>query len=785
MTILPITLSQRLGYWVQKVGGGWSGLVRGPLLLVGLFLLFTWHLTYSRIEREESLAVQNAISDNVNIATVIRANLEQIFGKSAIYADLATALINGERSMSMHLNPTLNGDRTFLRLAVFDSAGRLLHSSARQKVEPGLAAFAGTITQGFSRSPPPGRIIVGRPQSTGDAWRIPVLQGIPHGEGDWGVLVAILDLGYFLRLFQDVHLGPGGRIELISDDGYQLVESNGLTLSAGRDYTNTDYLAFINNGQSGSGLVSRNGEQSKSVVVYFRLDTFPLTVLVSQDYNDLQAVLKQQQGNYKWAAILFSLLVLVGTLSLVVLARRQRAIHLALSNSEKDNLVLIERLKGESKRAFQLASHDHLTGLPNRILFAEMAASHLSRARRSRRYHAVLFIDLDRFKSINDTLGHRVGDLLLMEVAQRFRVCLRESDVAARVGGDEFIILINDVETIEDVEKIAEKIVTVVNEPFIDLDGHDVEISSSIGVALYPRDGEDIDMLLKHADAAMYTAKAAGRGTYRFHDMELNRQALRQSELLQGLRQAIRDGELVLHYQPRVATSDFALTGLEALVRWQHPELGLIFPNDFIPLAEENDLIAPLGLWVIKAVCAQLADWRSRGVPLVPVAVNVSTKQFKDDSLITEIRDALQHHDIPAHLFEIEITESCLVEDPERVAGILTELVAHGVKASMDDYGTGFASLGYLKMLPLHAIKIDRLFIREIHNHTSDAMIVSSITTLAHNLDLLVVAEGVETRDQLVHLKTIGCDQIQGYYFQRPVDAAAIEPVLHEGRFSK
>lgn len=783
MTVLPTMLSERIGNWSRTVGGGWSALLLGPLLLVCLFLVFAWQLTHTSIEREEHLAVQNAITNNSNIASVVRANLEQVLGKFSIYAGLATALINGERSMSTHLNPTMNGDRTFLRLAIFDGTGQLLHSSARQKTEPELAAFAEKATQGFRRALPPATIFVGRPQATGDAWRIPVLQTIEHGSGDWGVLAAVLDLGYFVRLFQDVRLGPGGRIELIGDDGYQLIESNGLTLSAGRDYRDTDFLLFVNDGPIGSGVVRRNGDKSDSVAVHFRLEKFPLTVLISQDYNDLRADLKRQEGDSTWWAVLFSLLVLVGTFSLVRLAYRQRTIHHALTRSEEDNLKLIEELKGESKRAFQLASHDHLTGLPNRIMFAKLAASHLSRARRSRRYHAVLFIDLDRFKTINDTLGHSIGDLLLKAVAQRFRSCLRESDVAARFGGDEFVILINDVEAIEDVEKIAEKIVAAVREPLIGLDGHDVETSPSIGIALYPRDGEDINVLLKHADAAMYAAKAAGRGTYRFHDIELNRLALRQNELLHGLRQAIREGELVLHYQPQVATNNYALTGLEALVRWQHPELGLIFPNDFIQIAEEHDLIVPLGIWVIEAVCAQLANWRSRGVPLVPVAVNVSTKQFRDDSLVAQICDALQRHDIPPRLFVIEITESCLVDEPERVAGILMALVERGVKVSMDDYGTGFSNLGYLKLLPLQAIKIDRLFIREIHNHPSDAMIVSSITTLAHNLDLRVVAEGVETRDQVVHLKTIGCDHLQGYYFHRPVDAAAIESVLHEGKF--
>lgn len=780
MNSLPRMLAERLRKWGKNAASNWSTLIVGPLLLASLFLIFTWRLTQASIEREQSLAVQNAIRDNVNIATVVKAHLEQVLGKTAIYADLATALINGEQSISMHINPMLNDDRAFLRLAVFNSQGQLLHSSANQAREPELERFAREKTQDFQHAPMLGTLAIGHPHAT-EAWRIPILLGIQGREGDWGALAAILDLGYFFRLFQDVHLGKGGRIELIDDEAYQLAESNGTMLSAGRHYKDDDYSGLLRGNSSGSGVITRTGDHSRSVIAYVRLDNYPLTIVVSQDFDDLTAELRQQQAPYVWWVIFFSLLLMTGTGSLALLARRKHMIHEALIRSENENQKLIEQLKGESKRAFQLASHDHLTGLPNRILFSRLASSHLSRARRSRCYHAVLFIDIDRFKSINDTLGHRVGDLLLVEIAKRFLDCLRESDVAARIGGDEFVVLINDVETIE----IVEKIVSVICEPFLDLDGHKVETSPSIGVAIYPRDGEEIESLMRNADAAMYEAKAAGRGTYRFHDQELNRQTQRQGELLQGLRQAIRENQLVVHYQPRVSARDFSLTGREALVRWQHPKLGRIYPNDFIPLAEEHDLIAALGVWVIDAVCAQLADWRSRGVPLVPVAVNVSARQFRDDQLVADICGALQRHDIPAHLFEIEITESCLVDEPGHVAELLKTLVAHGVNASMDDYGTGFASLGYLKMLPLHAIKIDRLFIRDIHNHTSDEMIVSSVTTLAHNLNLLVVAEGVETRDQLVHLKTIGCDQLQGYYFHRPVAAHAIESVLHKGGFAQ
>ncbi|MEI7429824.1 MAG: EAL domain-containing protein [Betaproteobacteria bacterium] len=765
-----------------KAVDGWGGLVFGPLLLVSVFLALNGHLRQANFEREEQQAIQNAITDNVNIATVVKVNLEQVLSKTAIYADLAAALINGQGNVAGYLNPTLVGDRAFLRIAVLDQQGKLLYSSARQKNEPELTAFAKEATQNFTHLPGAGTVDVGRPKKSNESWRIPVLVGIKNAGQKRGMLVAILDLGYFLQSFREVSLGQGGRIEVIDTDGYQLVEANGTTLSAGIEFKGTDFLEFLNKAPAGSGLISRADDHAKMVVAYYRIENSPLIVVVSSDYNSILALLKRQQNSGLWWFSFLYVFIFVGAICLVMMARRQRNVHRALAQSERKNLLLIEQLKDESQRAFQLASHDHLTGLPNRIMFSKLAASHLSRARRSRRYHAILFIDLDRFKTINDSQGHGVGDLLLQEVAVRLRSCLRESDVAARFGGDEFIILINEVDTVEAIEKIVKKIVNVVSEPYVNLDGQNVETSPSIGIALYPRDGEEVEVLLKHADAAMYLAKAAGRGTYRFYDSELNRQALRQYELLQGLRSAIRKDELVLHYQPRLRIKDSSLSGLEALVRWNHPKLGMIFPNDFIPLAEQHDLIDLLGFWVIDAVCRQLNDWRKRGVPLVPVAINISTKQFRGDNLVTDILAALKRHGVPAQLMEIEITESCLVEEPDRVARILTVLAEHGVIASMDDYGTGFASIGYLKVLPLCAIKIDRSFIREIHNHSSDEMIVSSITTLAQNLGLKVVAEGVETRDQLIHLKTIGCDQVQGYYFCRPCPPEIIEAVLQEGK---
>ncbi|MEI7457543.1 MAG: bifunctional diguanylate cyclase/phosphodiesterase, partial [Nitrosomonadales bacterium] len=386
---------------------------------------------------------------------------------------------------------------------------------------------------------------------------------------------------------------------------------------------------------------------------------------------------------------------------------------------------------------------------------------------------------------INDTLGHRVGDLLLCEVANRLKICVRESDLVARFGGDEFVMLISDAATVNDVGQLAAKIVESVGQP-CKLDGHDIEVRPSLGIALYGRDGQDIETLLKHADAAMYEAKAAGRGTFRFYDETLNRIAVLQSELALHLQRAIVDGELRLHFQPQAALDNFRVTGLEALVRWEHPEHGLIFPDNFLSLAEEDSLlILPLGYWVIDAACHQLATWKAQDVPLVPIYINVSTRQFRDANLVNRIFAALDKYSLPGELLGIEITENCITDDPDQAMAQMMALRARGVQVTIDDFKSGFLNFGLLSELHIRAIMIDRSLIGNIHNHHNDAIIVDSIITLAHKLGFRVLAEGVETREQVLHLKLAGCDEVQGYFFQRPAPANEIESMLHQGEFEK
>lgn len=504
------------------------------------------------------------------------------------------------------------------------------------------------------------------------------------------------------------------------------------------------------------------------------IERLPATVEESRHIAGIAGFLSARHQGYYLLATLMSLALVVIAAGSVRLAQRHRHLCDELEQSESNKNELIGQLESEKARAFELASYDFLTGLPNRMMFHQLAAAELARARRSRKLYALYFLDLDKFKAINDTLGHAAGDRLLKAVAGRLRATLREYDLVARLGGDEFVILVSELESTERAATIAAKLVEALSAPYTGIGNDVVETSPSIGIALYPGDGQDINKLLSHADLAMYNAKRSGRGTYRFYDGSLNTSADRKRELLSRFRRAIRDGEFCLHYQMRVGLENLQPVGLEALVRWQHPTHGLIYPGEFIDLAEEHDFIVPLGHWAIDAACAQLAAWRASGTPLFPVAINISAKQLRDEKLVYVVLEALSRHDVPPELLEIEVTESCFLERPETAKWVLEKLNESGIKISLDDYGTGFSGLSHLKQLPISAVKIDRSFIRDIRNDASDAMIVASTISLSHSLGLKVVAEGVETKEQLLHLKAAGCDEVQGFYFHRPEDAASI-----------
>lgn len=429
---------------------------------------------------------------------------------------------------------------------------------------------------------------------------------------------------------------------------------------------------------------------------------------------------------------------------------------------------ITERKKAEEDLRF-LASFDTLTGLPNRTLFQDRLTHAITQAHRANNIVALLFLDLDRFKHINDSMGHHVGDLLLKAVARRLQNAVREGDTVARLGGDEFTIILEGVAKTKAATLISEKVLRAFQTPFL-LDDKSLTISTSIGISLYPNDADNADSLIKFADTAMYHAKSLGRNNFQFYTNKLNEIATRHVQLESGLKEAISRKELTLVYQPKYCLRDGSLTGLEALLRWHHTELGPISPVEFIPLAEETGMINQIGHWVINQACQQLAEWNTLGFDGISMAVNLSARQLKAD-IISTIEVALAVSGLPAQSLELELTESMIMENPKDSVRILSKLKALDLTIAVDDFGTGYSSLSYLKRLPIDTLKIDREFVRDITNDPDDAAITSAIIALAHSLELKVVAEGVETQEQLNFLALQGCDQVQGFLLSKPLSA--------------
>lgn len=440
------------------------------------------------------------------------------------------------------------------------------------------------------------------------------------------------------------------------------------------------------------------------------------------------------------------------------------------------------RIRSEEQLNF-LATHDALTHLPNRTLLIDRLGQSVARGHWQKRLVAVMFLDLDRFKVINDTLGHSLGDLLIKAVSERLTASVRGGDTVARLGGDEFIIILADIGYAEDVARVAEKILNSLSKPF-NLEGRELFITTSIGISIYPNDGEQPETLLKNADTAMYRAKEQGRNNYQHYSAAMNASAFERLMIETSLRQALERREFLLYYQPQVDLATWQIVGIEALIRWKHPTMGLVSPAKFIPLAEETGLIIPIGEWVLRTACSQNNAWQAAGFPPIRVSVNVSGCQFRQSDLIQTIRRVLDETGLAPRYLEIELTESVLMKNEEKMISAIGTLREMGVSISIDDFGTGYSSLSYLKRFVIQNLKIDQSFIRDITTNPDDAAIVTAIITLAHSLKLKVIAEAVETDDQLQSLRALQCDQMQGYLFSRPLPAEEMTKLLKECQVS-
>jgi diguanylate cyclase (GGDEF)-like protein/PAS domain S-box-containing protein len=426
------------------------------------------------------------------------------------------------------------------------------------------------------------------------------------------------------------------------------------------------------------------------------------------------------------------------------------------------------------------AEHDFLTGLPNRMLLNDRISQAIALAPRHMKHVAVLFLDLDGFKHINDSLGHPTGDRLLQSIAGRLVGCVRASDTVSRQGGDEFVVLLSEVAQSEDAAVTARRMLQAVAQPH-SIDQHDLHVTTSIGVSVYPDDGLDAETLIKNADTAMYQAKENGRQGFQFFKPVMNARAVERQSIEESLRRASERQEFALHYQPKVNLMTGAITGAEALIRWRHPKRGLVSPADFIPVAEQCGLIRPIGAWVLREACEQARDWLDAGLPATSIAVNVSAMEFRAENFLDGLFEILNETGLAPKSLELELTESVLMKHAASTASILQALRESGIRVAIDDFGTGYSSLSYLRKFPVDAVKIDQSFVRQISNAGDDTTIVKAVIGMARGLKLRVIAEGVETLEELAFLRAYRCDEAQGYYFSQPVPAQQFAMLLKNG----
>ena len=728
-----------------------------------LVLVIVWGATLHIISAEKRNAERLAVSSTLELADTYEAqmlrNLREIDQSLKVVKYAYEVSQDAGALAELKVRQLLPPDLVF-SLAIIDRVGRI-HASTRPVVSDYSAIQAHLDatrrTDELWVSPP-------RANAEGE-WKMEFSRRLVNVRGEFaGAVVLAVDAAYFVSVYEATKLGEKGVLGLTGrDDDVFRVRRTGERITAG--------------GESASGLrglddggVVRLDSTWDGVTRFVRvrpLFGFPLAMVVGLAEEEQLADARAKSDAYIGRAAMGSVVVLalIGLLG--------RASWRLAQTTKRENEARLEH----AERVQYLAYHDGLTGLPNRTFFGRILDQSISQARRYRRSLAVLFLDLDRFKHINDTLGHQAGDELLQELAKRLRSCLRESDTVARLGGDEFVVLLPELDEDTYVSHVAQKLLEVVTAP-VALPGYSLVVTASIGIAVHPRDGDDEQTLMKRADAAMYHAKSEGRNNFQFFATALQANSLRRLTLEANLRHALERGDLHLVYQPKIDLETGRMTGVEALLRWHDREHGIVAPAEFIPIAEDTGLIIPIGRWVLRTACAQTAAWMRRGLPPLSVAVNLSARQFADAGLVDDVAAALAESGLDGSQLELEITESLLMDDIDRAVRKLTVLSGMGVRLAIDDFGTGYSSLSNLKRFPLTTLKIDRSFICDLPFDTDNRVITEAIVAMGKALRMDIVAEGVETQAQAQYLRERGCDIYQGFFHSRPLTPAQLETLL-------
>jgi len=645
-------------------------------------------------------------------------------------------------------------------VSVTDAGGEVVasnSSSAPVRVDPEFVAW---VRGGED-------LTEGRPVEARGETRLRFGRPLAAADGTFGgIAVVEVDAAFFVSGYEAAKLGERGVLAVLGRDGVFRVRRTGDRVATGG---RGDYDAVVTEQGFGDpeAVLSANAwDGVRRYTSARQLYDFPLAVVVGLAEDEQLGPAEERTDTYLLRAAIGSLALI---LVLAALGRMSWKLE-TLRRRES------EERAAHARRVEHLAYHDSLTGLPNRSYFNKLLGDRVRTAARYWRNFALLFLDLDRFKQINDTLGHEAGDDLLREVAQRLEGVLRTSDTVARMGGDEFVVLLPEVESEDAVGTVARKVLSILKEPFVLL-GEKFTVTGSIGISLFPRDGVDEQTLMKKADIAMYEAKQAGKNSFRFFSEEMSTASQEWLNLESSLRRALQDQEFELHYQARRNLDTDRVTGVEALLRWNHPELGTVLPSKFLPVAEETGLILPIGKWVLRTACRQNVAWQREGLPPLGMAVNLSARQFFEPSLQDDVAAALEESGMPPPLLELEICESVLTRDIDKSVSILERLKELGVRITVDNFGTGYSSLSVLRRLPLDTIKIDRLFLRD-DGDTATREVTDAIVAMGRTLSSSVVVHGVETREQADFLRRHAYHQVQGFFFNRPVAAAEFAEVL-------
>jgi diguanylate cyclase (GGDEF)-like protein len=722
------------------------------ILLLGLIWAGTLNLI--KIERTNAtVASAAAARDLVNTyeAQVIRA-VREIDQTLKVVKYSSEAKDAGAALSELKARGLLPPDLLF-QVGVVDREGKVVASTRP--------------TQAFSAPPELRRgllgdaLWVGLPRRDGvsNEWTLQFGRALSNADGTAaGAVVIDVDAAYFVSAYDPSVLGKRGLLALLGTDGVFRVRRTGENVTAG---DRADYLGIVLHADREDPSVSlavNSWDGERRFIGANQLYGFPLVVIAGLSEAEQLTAVRHNAQTYLWragvgSALLVAFIALLGRVSWQLARTRAREAKAKLEHAQQVEY---------------LAYHDGLTALPNRSLFNKLLSQAISQSQRHHRQLAVAFIDLDRFKQINDTLGHEAGDELLKQVANRLRGCLRDSDTVARLGGDEFVVLLTELVEEKYAAMVAHKIISVIANPFVLL-GQEFRVTASIGISTYPTDGLDEQTLTKNADIAMYQAKQDGKNQFQFYSAELNANSLERLTLESSLRHALERNEFRLHYQAKREMVHGQITGMEALLRWEHPDLGLVAPMQFIPIAEETGLIVPIGKWVLRTACLQNVAWQKQGLPHLSIAVNLTSRQFGDEHLVHDIAAVLEATQMQASLLELEIHENLLIQNIERTLRILTALKALGVKIAIDDFGTGYSSLASLQRFPLDTIKIDRSYIRDFATQSQDSSLTEAIIELGRSLSLTVVAQGVETREQAEFLRAHSCDQFQGFYFNKPM----------------